>query len=69
MQIIFAGKAHPADDAGKRILQNVFNFAHDPEFGGRIAVVEDYDELLAQYMVYGVDLWNMLNRLWRTCYG
>ena len=57
VQILFAGKAHPADDAGKRILQNVFNFAHDPEFGGRIAVVEDYGELLAQYMVHGVDLW------------
>jgi starch phosphorylase len=57
VQIIFAGKAHPADDAGKRILQRVFNFAHDSEFGGRIAFVEDYGELLAQYMVHGVDLW------------
>jgi len=57
VQIIFAGKAHPADDAGKRILQKVFNLAHDPELGGRIAVVEDYDELLAQYMVHGVDIW------------
>jgi starch phosphorylase len=57
VQIIFAGKAHPADDAGKRILQRVFNFAHDPELGGRIAFVEDYGELLAQYMVHGVDLW------------
>jgi glycogen phosphorylase len=57
VQIIFAGKAHPADDAGKRILQKIFNFAHDPEFNGRIAVVEDYGESLAQYMVHGVDLW------------
>ncbi len=57
VQIIFAGKAHPADDAGKRILQKVFSFAHDPEMGGRIAFVEDYGELLAQYMVHGVDLW------------
>jgi starch phosphorylase len=57
VQIIFAGKAHPADDAGKRILQRVFNFAHDSGFGGRIAFVEDYGELLAQYMVHGVDLW------------
>jgi starch phosphorylase len=57
VQIIFAGKAHPADDAGKRVLQKVFNFAHDPELGGRIAFVEDYGELLAQYMVHGVDLW------------
>ncbi|MDD1757539.1 MAG: alpha-glucan family phosphorylase [Methanotrichaceae archaeon] len=57
LQIIFAGKAHPADDYGKRILQKVFNFAHDPNMGGRIAFIEDYGELLAQYMVHGVDLW------------
>jgi starch phosphorylase len=57
LQIIFAGKAHPADDPGKQILQRIFNFAHDPELGGRIAFVEDYNEQLAQYMVHGVDLW------------
>jgi starch phosphorylase len=57
LQIIFAGKAHPADDVGKRILQRIFNFAHDPEFGGRIAFVEDYDEQMAQYMTHGVDVW------------
>jgi starch phosphorylase len=57
VQIIFAGKAHPADDEGKRILQRIFNFADNPDFTGRIAFVEDYDEQLAQYMVHGVDLW------------
>jgi starch phosphorylase len=57
IQIIFAGKAHPADDPGKRILQKVFNAARDPETGGRIAFVEDYGEQLAQYMVHGVDVW------------
>ena len=57
IQIIFAGKAHPADDAGKRILQRVFNYAKDPEMGGRIAFVENYDEQLAQYLVHGVDVW------------
>ncbi len=57
VQIIFAGKAHPADDDGKRILQRIFNFAHDPALGGRIAFVENYDEQLAQYMVHGVDVW------------
>ena len=57
LQIIFAGKAHPSDDDGKRILQRIFNFTHDPEMGGRIAFVENYDEQLAQYMVHGVDLW------------
>jgi starch phosphorylase len=57
VQIIFAGKAHPDDDPAKRILQRVFQAACNPEFGGRIAFVEDYDEQLAQYMVHGVDLW------------
>lgn len=57
IQIIFAGKAHPADEEGKRILQHIFTFAHDPELGGRIAFVENYDERLAQYMVHGVDVW------------
>lgn len=57
LQIIFAGKAHPADDEGKRILQRIFNFTDNPDFSGRIAFVEDYDEQLAQYMVHGVDLW------------
>jgi starch phosphorylase len=57
VQIIFAGKAHPADDEGKRILQRIFSLAHDAEMGGRIAFVENYDERLAQYMVHGVDLW------------
>jgi len=57
VQIIFAGKAHPADEAGKRLLQQVFNFSRNPDTGGRIAFVEDYGELLAQYLVHGVDLW------------
>lgn len=57
VQIIFAGKAHPADDEGKRILQRVFTLAHDSGMGGRIAFVENYDERIAQYMVHGVDLW------------
>ena len=57
VQIIFAGKAHPADDPGKRILQRIFNFARDPQMKGRIAFVEDYGEQLAQYLVHGVDVW------------
>ena len=57
IQIIFAGKAHPADDPGKRLLQNLINLARDPQLGGRIAFVEDYGEQLAQYLVHGVDIW------------
>jgi len=57
VQIVFAGKAHPADNSGKQLIQQVFNIAKDPSFGGRIAFVEDYDEELAQYLVHGVDVW------------
>lgn len=57
IQIIFSGKAHPADDPGKRILQKVYNAARDQEMGGRIAFLEDYGEQFAQYMVHGVDVW------------
>jgi starch phosphorylase len=57
VQIVFAGKAHPADDQGKRLLQQVFTLAKDAAFGGRIAFIEDYDEHLAQYLTHGVDVW------------
>jgi starch phosphorylase len=57
IQIIFAGKAHPADDPGKRLLQELINLARNPQLEGRIAFVEDYGEQLAQYLVHGVDIW------------
>jgi len=57
VQIVFAGKAHPADSAGKQLIQQVFSLAKDQDFGGRIAFIEDYDEELAQYLVHGVDVW------------
>jgi starch phosphorylase len=57
VQIIFAGKAHPNDENGKRLIQQVYNFAKDPEFGGRIAFVEDYDMHMARDLVSGVDVW------------
>ncbi len=57
VQIIFAGKAHPADDPGKRLLQEIYNLSRNPEFGGRIAFVEDYDMHVARYLVQGVDVW------------
>lgn len=57
VQIIFAGKAHPADDEGKRLLQEIYRYTQQPEFGGRVAFVEDYSEKVAQYLVHGVDVW------------
>ena len=63
VQIIFSGKAHPADDPGKRVLQRVFMAAQDPSFEGRIAFLEDYEHHLAQRMVAGVDVWLNLPRV------
>ena len=57
VQIVFAGKAHPADNPGKKILQRIFKTAQDPRFRGRIAFVEDYGESVAKYLVRGVDVW------------
>ena len=57
VQLIFAGKAHPADEAAKRVLQAVYRAATDPAYGGRIAFVEDYDLDLARHLVRGVDVW------------
>jgi starch phosphorylase len=57
VQFIFAGKAHPADEEGKRLLQQVYNMAKDPAMGGRIAFIEDYDLQVARYLVQGVDVW------------
>ena len=57
VQLIFAGKAHPADDGGKRLIQEIFWRSLDPRFQGRIAFAEDYDMLLASRLYGGVDVW------------
>ena len=57
VQILFAGKAHPADDTGKHHLQRIYKRALDPKFGGRIAFVDDYDLHVAHFLVQGCDVW------------
>jgi glycogen phosphorylase len=57
VQIVFAGKAHPADHPGKHHLQRIYSRAIDPMFGGRIAFVEDYDLHVAHFLVQGCDVW------------
>ena len=57
VQIIFAGKSHPADDIGKHHLQRVYKRALDPLFGGRVAFVDDYDLHVAHFLVQGCDVW------------
>jgi starch phosphorylase len=57
VQIVFAGKAHPADEGGKRLIQEIYTRARDPRLGGRIAFAEDYEMGLASLLVSGVDVW------------
>jgi len=57
VQIIFTGKAHPSDNPGKKMIQNIFKVAQNPKFKGRIAFIEDYGEEVAKYLVRGVDVW------------
>jgi starch phosphorylase len=57
VQIIFAGKAHPADEPGKQLIQKVYREVKRAENGGRLVFAEDYDMNLARYLVQGVDVW------------
>ncbi len=57
VQIVFAGKAHPRDQGGKRTIQEIVRIASDPRFQGRIAFVEDFNISVARHFVQGVDLW------------
>jgi starch phosphorylase len=57
VQIVFAGKAHPADRPGQRVIQDIFARSRSPKFAQRVFVVEDYDIRVARYLVQGVDIW------------
>ncbi len=57
VQFIFAGKAHPADEPGKKLIQTIANLRHDPQFSGRIVFLEDYDINVGRHLVQGVDVW------------
>jgi starch phosphorylase len=57
VQFIFAGKAHPEDEAGKHLLQHVYRHALDPKYSGRIAFIDDYDLHAAHFLVQGCDVW------------
>jgi len=57
VQFIFAGKAHPRDEGGKALIQEVYKFSREAGFENRIVFVEDYDSYIARRLVQGVDLW------------
>lgn len=57
VQFIFAGKAHPADDRGKQMLQQIFRLARQKPFRGRVLILENYSIDMGRYLVQGVDVW------------
>ena len=57
VQFVFAGKAHPQDEGGKKLIQDICQRALDPDLAGRIAFLENYDMGVARYLVRGVDVW------------
>jgi starch phosphorylase len=57
VQFVFAGKAHPQDDPGKRVLQEIARMMRDPTFAGKFAFIEDYDMGVGRVLVQGVDVW------------
>lgn len=57
VQLIFAGKAHPRDMAGKEIIKKIIQFSKEDRFKRKIVFIEDYDINVARYLVQGVDIW------------
>jgi len=57
VQIIIAGKAHPADRPGQQVIQHIFGLSRSDRLRGRMFIVEDYDMRIARFLVGGVDIW------------
>jgi starch phosphorylase len=57
VQVVFAGKAHPADRPGQQVIQEIFGRSRSERLRGRVFIVEDYDIRVARYLVAGVDVW------------
>jgi starch phosphorylase len=57
VQLIIAGKAHPKDDEGKKLIQEIIQISQDERFRKRIVFLENYDMNVARYMVEGCDIW------------
>jgi starch phosphorylase len=57
VQFLFAGKAHPHDEPGKMVLQQIAAMMRDSKFGDKLVFIEDYDINVGRYLVQGVDVW------------
>jgi glycogen phosphorylase len=68
VQLILAGKAHPGDNVGQAMIKEWVQFMSDPDVRQRIIFLSDYDMLLTEHLVQGVDLWiNTPRRPWEAC--
>jgi glycogen phosphorylase len=68
VQLLIAGKAHPADGAGQEMIRQWVQFTRRPEVHGRVVFLSDYDMLLTEQLVGGVDVWvNNPRRPWEAC--
>jgi starch phosphorylase len=68
VQLILAGKAHPQDLPGQALIKKWKDFIRRPEVKSRVVFLSDYDMMLAQHMVHGIDLWiNTPRRPWEAC--
>jgi starch phosphorylase len=57
VQIVFSGKAHPADEPGKSLIQQIHQLSLQPEFFGKIVFLENYDMNVARHLISGADVW------------
>jgi starch phosphorylase len=57
VQIVFAGKAHPADEPGKALIEQIYTLSRSDEFRGKVVFLENYDIDMARYLVSGTDIW------------
>jgi starch phosphorylase len=62
VQLLVAGKAHPKDEGGKRLVTRLFEFRHHPAFAGRVVFLDDYDVALGASLTRGCDVWVNLPR-------
>ena len=68
VQIVLAGKAHPADREGQALIREWMKFIHRPEARKHVIFLADYDMLLTEHLVQGVDVWiNTPRRPWEAC--
>ncbi len=57
IQLVFAGKSHPADEPGKKLIQKIYQISRLPEFEGKVVFIENYDIDVARHLYHGVDIW------------